>query len=125
VCQSPGDCSAPSRYHRSPGEIRHVTESILKAAGGGDSGARDRLFDLVYGELRTIARHRLSRQRKDHTVQATDLVLEAWLRLLGPRKDAAAWPSRPAFFQAAATAMQRILIDHARKKGAARRSGVR
>ena len=59
--------------------------TILKAAGGGDHDARDRLFDLVYDELRAIARHRLSRQRRDHTLQATDLVHEAYLRLIGPR----------------------------------------
>lgn len=73
----------------------------------------------VYDQLRTIAAQRLSRERKDHTLQATALVNEAFLRLKGDRQ--LTWEERDSFFMAASEAMRRILVDHARKKNSQRR----
>jgi RNA polymerase sigma factor (TIGR02999 family) len=81
----------------------------------------ERLFPLVYDELRTLARAQLRNERPDHTLQPTALVHEAWLRLLGSSKPA--WNDRPHFFRAAAEAMRRILIDHARKRTRDKRGG--
>lgn len=78
-------------------------------------------FGQVYDELRAIARERMAQERRDHTLQATALVNEVWLRLGGqqpvPRE------SRAAFFAAAAEAMRRVLIDHARARGRDKRGG--
>lgn len=82
-----------------------------------------RLLEEVYDQLRRIARRRMSRERPDHSLQATALVHEAYLRLVGhgdPR-----WESRAHFYLAAARAMQRILIEHARKKNRLKRGGDR
>lgn len=81
-----------------------------------------RLFSLLYEELRTYARSRMARERADHTLQATAVVHEAWLRLgrEGCDKD---WRSRGHFFGAMARTMRRILVDHARRKAAAIHGG--
>jgi len=81
----------------------------------------DRLFPLVYDELRTLARAQLRRERADHTLQPTALVHEAWLRLLGD--DRPPWTDRRHFFRAAAEAMRRILVEHARKRNRLKRGG--
>jgi len=75
----------------------------------------------VYEQLRGIASQRLSRERADHTLQATALVNEAFLRLKGDRQ--LTWEERDSFFMAASEAMRRILVDHARKKKSQRRGG--
>jgi len=81
----------------------------------------ERLLPVVYDELRALARAHLRRERPDHTLQATALVHEAYLRLLG---DAAAWNDRQHFFRAAAEAMRRILVDHARGRTRDKRGGA-
>jgi RNA polymerase sigma factor (TIGR02999 family) len=76
---------------------------------------------LVYGQLRAIAQQRMAGERRSHTLQATALVHEAYVRLLG-REDIQ-WADRGHFFRAAAEAMRKILIDHARAKNADKRGG--
>jgi RNA polymerase sigma factor (TIGR02999 family) len=99
---------------------REVTE-LLEAWQHGDAGARERLLPLVYDELRRVARARLRRERPDHTLQATALVHEAYLRLIGPGE---ATPSnRLQLFGIAARLMREILVDHARRKAALKRGG--
>src|SRR5262249_11205448 len=80
-----------------------------------------RLFPLVYERLRRIAGARMSAERSDHTLQATALVHEAYLRLVGDRD--LPWQSRSHFYASAAEAMRRILIDHPGARGRAKRGG--
>ncbi len=79
------------------------------------------ILPVVYDELRRIARQRMTRERSDHTLQATALVHEAYGRLLG--SDSPAWSDRRTFYAAAAKAMQRVLIDHARRSKSEKRGG--
>ncbi|MDF1870726.1 MAG: ECF-type sigma factor [Phycisphaerales bacterium] len=79
------------------------------------------LLEQVYDQLKRIAQTRMSQERSDHTLQATALVHEAYAKLLG--NDELSWASRAHFFNAAAQAMRRILIDHARSKNAIKRGG--
>lgn len=88
----------------------------------GSGGAPDQLLPLVYDQLRSIARERMGNERAGHTLQSTALVHEAFLRL---QAAGVQWESKGAFFAAAADAMRRILIDHARKRGADKRGGGR
>lgn len=88
---------------------------ILAAAKAGDREAAAELLPLVYDELRKLAAARLAQEAPGQTLQATALVHEAYLRLVGPA-DAARWDNRGHFFAAAAEAMRRILIEAARKK---------
>ena len=96
---------------------------LLSEAVGGDQRAADELLPLVYEQLRELARHRMSDERAGHTLQATALVHEAYLRLVGNHD--VQWSGRAHFFAAAAEAMRRILIDHARAHGGAKRGGGR
>ena len=98
---------------------------ILSAIDGGDAAAADELLPLVYAELRTLAASRMTGERHDHTLQATELVHEAYLRLVGGGRPPRRWAGRGHFFQAAAQAMRRILIEHARARGGAMRGGGR
>ncbi len=91
---------------------------LLAAARGGEREAVERLYALVYGELRGMAEAQLRRERSGHTLQPTALVNEAYLRL-NPSKDA--WENRRHFFGAASRAMRNILVDHARRRLADRR----
>ncbi len=95
---------------------------MLKAWGGGDQSAFDELLPLIYGELRRLARRYLRRERPNHSLQPTALVHEAYLRLVDQRQ--IQWQNRAHFFGAAAQVMRRILIDHARQHGAAKRGGA-
>jgi RNA polymerase sigma factor (TIGR02999 family) len=95
---------------------------LLDAAASGDRKAAADLLPLVYDELRQLAAARMAAESPDQTLQPTALVHEAYLRLVGPA-DAARWDSRGHFFAAAAEAMRRILVDHARRKAAARHGG--
>ena len=79
------------------------------------------LFGRVYAELRDLARHHMSRERSDHTLQATALVSEVWLRLRDQVDEAREQPGR--FYAAAAESMRRILIEHARSRGRKKRGG--
>jgi RNA polymerase sigma-70 factor, ECF subfamily len=94
---------------------------MLQAWAKGDLEARDRLLPIVYGELRRQAARQLRSERGGHTLQPTALVHEVYLRLAQPRR--IPWQSRAEFFAAAAQAMRRILVDHARKRAAAKRAG--
>ena len=87
---------------------------ILNAIEQGDARAADELLPLVYEELRRLAAHKMSHERPGQTLQATALVHEAYIRLLG--NEAQNWSGRTHFFAAAAEAMRRILIENARRK---------
>lgn len=91
---------------------------LLEAAGGGDAQALERLYEHVYGELRAMANSGMRRERNGHTLQPTALVNEAFIRL-NPAEGS--WQNRRHFFGAAARAMRRILVDHARQKQAEKR----
>lgn len=93
---------------------------LLAAAGSGDRRATERLYGFVYAELHRLARSNLRRERAGHTLQPTALVNEAYLRL-APGADP--WQNRRHFFHAAARAMRQILVDHARRRDAAKRGG--
>ena len=97
---------------------RDVT-ALLKDWSGGDRQALERLMPLVYGELRKLAASYLRSERPDHTLQPTALVHEAFLRLVDQRS--VDWANRAHFFGIAAQMMRRILVDHARKRHAAKR----
>lgn len=92
--------------------MSEVTE-LLDAIETGDSNASDKLFPLLYDELRKLAAARLAREPAGQTLQPTALVHEAWIKLSGSNQD---WNGRGHFFGAAAEAMRRILIDRARKR---------
>ncbi len=94
---------------------------ILSQIEQGDPSAAEQLLPLVYEELRKLAAQKLARERPGQTLQATALVHEAYLRLLGP--EGQHWDSRGHFFVAAAEAMRRILVDGARRKQSLRRGG--
>jgi RNA polymerase sigma factor (TIGR02999 family) len=96
---------------------------ILSAIERGDVRAVDELFPLVYQELRQLAAQKLSLERPGQTLQATALVHEAYLRLVGQEEQS--WSGRGHFFSAAAEAMRRILIENARRKQSLRRGGNR
>jgi len=100
--------------------MKEVTR-ILHCIEEGDSGAIDALLPAVYDELRQLAAHKLSHERPGQTLQATALVHEAYLRLVGSDKQD--WRSRTYFFGAAAEAMRRILVDNARRKYSQKRGG--
>jgi RNA polymerase sigma factor (TIGR02999 family) len=99
-----------------------VTE-LLTRWSRGESSAREELVPLVYRELRRLARHCMAGERRDHTLQSAALVNEAYLRLVD--LSAVQWDDRVHFFAVAAQLMRRILVDHARKRGAAKRGGDR
>lgn len=96
---------------------------ILAAIERGDVNAVDELFPLVYQELRQLAAQRLSKELPGQTLQATALVHEAYLRLVGAENQN--WDGRGHFFAAAAEAMRRILVDNARRKKALKHGGGR
>jgi RNA polymerase sigma factor (TIGR02999 family) len=95
---------------------------ILSAIEQGDSRAAEQLLPLVYDELRKLAAQKLTQERPGQTLQATALVHEAYLRLVGTEK-AQHWNSRGHFFAAAAEAMRRILVESARRKNRVRHGG--
>ena len=104
--------------------MNEVTQ-ILHAVEQGDVAAGERLLPLAYAELRRIAAQKMISEREGHTLQPTALVHEAYMRLVGPEGEERQWNSRTHFFCAAAEAMRRILIDHARQKGRLKRGGDR
>ena len=103
--------------------MSEITEILTDMKGANRKDAMERLVPLVYDELRTLARSQLRHERPEHSLQATALVHEVYLRLLG--NDAPSWNDRQHFFRAAAEAMRRILIDHARKRTRVKRGGKR
>ena len=104
-----------------------VTRLILSAVEQGDAKAAGELLPLVYQELRKLAAQRLAHEKPGQTLQATALVHEAYLRLLGGDEGRAGvqWDGRAHFFAAAAEAMRRILIDNARRKKRVKHGGGR
>lgn len=104
--------SSPSR--------QEVTQVLIDWSGG-DGTAAERLMPLIYDELRHIARGYLQAERADHTLQATGLVHEAYLRLVD--QTTATWQNRAHFFSVAAGVMRRVLVDHARRHRADKRGG--
>ncbi len=100
--------------------MTEVTRILQRIESDGEKAAAE-LLPLVYEQLRTLARARMANELPNHTLQATALVHEAYLRLVGD--DDRAWANRAQFFVAASEAMRRILIDHARRRLALRRGG--
>ncbi len=96
---------------------------ILTEIAQGDAQAAEQLLPLVYDELRRLAGQRLAHEKPGQTLQATALVHEAYLRLLGPSGTEQPWNSRGHFFAAAAEAMRRILVENARRKGRKKHGG--
>lgn len=102
---------------------RRVTRILEGAAGLSRAQVLEQLAPVVYDELRTLAAAQLRRERPDHSLQPTALVHEAYLRMRGD--DRVLWEDRRHFFRAAARAMRRILIEHARRRGRQKRGGGR
>jgi RNA polymerase sigma factor (TIGR02999 family) len=98
-----------------------TVSQLLQAWGQGDLRAREDLVPLVYQQLRKRAAAHLRRERRDHTLQPTALVNEAYMRLMGQRR--VTWQNRAQFFGVASQIMRRILVDHARERQAAKRPG--
>lgn len=94
---------------------------ILETIDQGEPDPQE-LLPVVYEERRCIANHKMAGEAAGHTLQPTALVHEAWVRLAGPENEAR-WQNRAHFFSAAAEAMRRILVDHARKKKSQKRGG--
>jgi RNA polymerase sigma factor (TIGR02999 family) len=109
--------SEPQVNENASGEV----SKLLAAWSAGEPGADERLFALVYEELRKLAAYHMRRERPGHSLQTTALVHEAYLRLAGLQRST--WKSRGHFFALAAQAMRRILVDHARRRRAAKRGG--
>jgi RNA polymerase sigma factor (TIGR02999 family) len=95
---------------------------LLDEAGGGDPAAGERLAERLYAELRRLARREMASERSDHTLQPTALVHEAYLRLMGVGEER--FESRAHFYAAAACAIRRVLVDHARARGRLKRGGA-
>jgi len=99
----------------------HEVTVLLSQMAEGDSAAMGRLLPLVYAELRRRAGARMKNERRDHTLQPTALVHEAYMRMVG---DGVSPTNRAHFFALAATTMRRILVEHARRKNAEKRDGA-
>jgi RNA polymerase sigma-70 factor, ECF subfamily len=112
---------APTPTPSASTPARSDVTGLLHAWGAGDGAALDALLPAVYDELRRQARRALRRERVGHTLQPTALVHEAYLRLVDQTH--AQWESRSQFLAVAAQAMRRILVDHARTRGRAKRGG--
>lgn len=97
----------------------HVVTHLLVDWGNGDQQALEKLTPLVYQELKRLAARYLRRERREHTLQSTALVHEAWLRLIDQKQ--VHWQNRAQFFGIAAEMIRRILIDHARGRQAVKR----
>jgi RNA polymerase sigma factor (TIGR02999 family) len=102
--------------------LENLTEKLQHWSGNNDPDTNNALFNLVYDELRRQAHRFLRKERRDHTLQTTALVHEAYLKLADQKKDL--WESRSQFFAIAATMMRRILIDYAKQKHRLKRGGV-
>jgi RNA polymerase sigma factor (TIGR02999 family) len=109
-----------ARNHATVSEASPITR-LLSDVASGRSTAGGELLSCVYEHLRAIAHSRMQGERPGHTLQATALVNEAFLRLVGDRE--VTWRDRSHFYGAAAEAMRRILVDHARRRGAEKRGG--
>lgn len=101
--------------------MAHNVTRLLQEWKDGDATAVDRLFPMVYDELRRQARNYLNRERRNHTLQPTALVHEVYLRLAS--LDGTKWENRSHFYAISAITMRRILVDHARELAADKRGG--
>lgn len=110
---------APSPEAQAPGEITRLLQDVRD----GDTAAFDRLLPLVYESLKDISRRQLRRRGGDAELRTTELVHETYLKMAG--QDWADWRDRAHFYSVAARAMRQILVDHARRVGAAKRGGDR
>ena len=99
----------------------HDVTVLLTRVSAGDESAPGKLLELVYDDLRRLAAAYMHAERSDHTLQATALVHEAYLRLVDWEN--VSWENRAQFFAVAAQVMRRVLVDHARAKNAAKREG--
>ena len=99
----------------------HEITRLLGLARGGDREAQESLFERCYHELRVIARRQVARERRDHSLQATALLHEVYLKLFGSNN--VDWQNRSQFYAIAATQMRRILVDYARNRKADKRGG--
>jgi len=123
-----GPASAPEQQQEQQQVTQLLREAQFERGTGRPSDAAARLFPLVYERLRELARRRMADERAGHTLEATALVHEVYLRLVpgaGAGDDAIPWRDRAHFFFAAADAMRRILIEHARSRDAKKRGGGR
>jgi RNA polymerase sigma-70 factor (ECF subfamily) len=123
---TPLDCSTtPKRIRKvvSPASRSDVTQILLDLQAGrvDDDTAAKRIFELTYDELRHLAAGLMRGERSDHTLQPTELVHEAYCRLVDQTR--VGWQNRAHFFGIAARAMREILVDHARQRAAAKRGG--
>jgi RNA polymerase sigma factor (TIGR02999 family) len=106
-----------------PGSTQGAITDVLLALRAGHEDARDRLYELVYDELRGIAHNALRAERTGHSLATTDLVHEAYLKLVDQTR--VVWQDRSHFFAVASRAIRRILVDYARRHGAVKRGGPR
>jgi RNA polymerase sigma factor (TIGR02999 family) len=114
------DCHGPAVVARSGLSVKEVTR-ILNSIQAGNPQAAEELIPLVYDELRALAAYRMAQEQGGQTLQATALVHEAYLRLIGGAPQS--WNSRGHFFAAAAEAMRRILIERARRRASRKHGG--
>jgi RNA polymerase sigma-70 factor, ECF subfamily len=106
---------------RTPAPLREEVTQLLDDWSGGDEGALGKLIPLVQPELHRLAHHYMSRERTGHTLQTTELLDEAYLRLVSdPKRN---WQNRTHFVAAAAQLMRRIIVDRARERRARKRGG--
>lgn len=101
--------------------LQAETTAIFRRIERGDSAAAAELLPVIYGELRSLAQKHMTRERSDHTLQATALVHEAYLKLVGPGMES--YQNRAHFFRTAANAMRQVLVDHARGRATDKRGG--
>lgn len=101
--------------------MTHSATQLLNAWRGGDLAARDRVIGMLYQELHQAAARQFARESRQHTLQATALVNEAYQRLVGLER--IEWQNRTHFLAVAARLMREILVDHARRRNAAKRDG--
>lgn len=109
-------------------QIRDDLTILIRRWAAGEPGAADQAIPLLHDELRRIAVGYLRRERREHTLQPTAVVNEAWVQLLesnGIQQIGSAWESRVHFFGVAARVMRRVLVDHGRARHAAKRGGGR
>jgi RNA polymerase sigma-70 factor (ECF subfamily) len=115
-------CLVPFRLYSHKNSMAQDITRLLQEWKSGDESAIDRLFPLVYSELKRQARNYLNKERGNHTLQPTALVHEVYMRLI--KLNQMQWADRAHFYAISATTMRRILVDHAREITAAKRGGV-
>ncbi|MEO1370253.1 MAG: ECF-type sigma factor, partial [Acidobacteriota bacterium] len=115
------EAGAPSPRRGGGGPAPHDVTELLLRWGDGSPEALDQLLPVLYAELRSMATRSLRKERSSHTLQATALVNEAYLRIVN--QDRIHWQNRAQFLGVASEIMRRILVDHARRRQAAKRDG--